>query len=183
MAPLAVVAPVESLQHGDQLAPDGKIYISNGNSGLRLHVINNPDEPGLACNMEQHGVVLPRLNMNSLPNHPNYFLGAVAGSVCDSLGLSAFTPGPSPRERGGVRAFPNPSGDGQFMLGYPANAKIGWLEVRNLAGQVVLRERIPQWSTVHEVDLKGEAEGMYQCSMCWGAETMTTRVILAGSIR
>ncbi|MBK6894734.1 MAG: hypothetical protein IPH00_16790 [Flavobacteriales bacterium] len=30
-----------------QLAPDGKIYIGTGNSTLRMHVINDPDEPGL----------------------------------------------------------------------------------------------------------------------------------------
>ena len=176
MAPLAVVAPVESLQHGDQLAPDGKIYISNGNSGLRLHVINNPDEPGLACNMEQHGVVLPRVISNSLPNHPNYHLGALSGTVCDSLGLSALTPGPSPKERG-VGVYPNPAA-GRFTLTYPANAGVGWVEVRNLAGQLVLRERLPQWSTMHQVELQGQAAGLYNCTLRWGTQTATTRVML-----
>ncbi len=161
-----------------QLAPDGKIYISTGNGTFHLHVIHNPDEPGLACNLEQHGVELPRYFMNSLPNHPNYHLGALSGTVCDSLGLSTLTPGPSPKERGGVRAYPNPS-DGRFMLGYPAHAGVGWLEVRDLAGRVVLRERIPQWSTIHEVALEGEAAGMYHCSMRWGMETMTTRIVIA----
>ncbi|MBS1569009.1 MAG: T9SS type A sorting domain-containing protein [Bacteroidetes bacterium] len=165
-----------------QLAPNGKIYIATGNSTLRLHVINNPDEADLACNMVQHGVVLPRYYSNSLPNHPNYHLGAVEGSVCDSLGLGAGINAALSGAEGRLRAAPNPS-DGQFMLGYPANTKIGWLEVRNLAGQVVLRERIPQWSTVHEVDLKGEALGMYQCSLRWGAQVLTTRVVLTGSIR
>ncbi len=162
-----------------QLAPDGKIYISTGNSTLRMHVIHEPDQPGLACNMEQHGVVLPRYYVNSLPNHPNYHLGAVAGSVCDSLGLGVGIAPLSLGEGPGVRAFPNPS-DGRFMLGYAAHAGVGWLEVRNLVGQVVLRERIPQWSTVHAVALEGEAAGMYQCSLRWGMETMTTRVVIAG---
>ncbi len=169
--------PFAALFDMAQLAPDGKIYISTGNSGLVLHVINNPDSAGLACGMVQHGVELPRLNMNSLPNHPNYHLGAVEGSVCDSLGLSALTPGPSPRERGGVRASPNPT-TGQFTLSYPAHAREGWLLVRNLAGQLVLRERLPQWSTIHEVELQGHAAGMYQCSLRWGVETTATRVIL-----
>ncbi len=42
-----------------QLAPDGKIYITNTNGIYRLTVINNPDAPGLACNLVQHGVELP----------------------------------------------------------------------------------------------------------------------------
>lgn len=167
-----------------QLAPNGKIYIGTSNSTLRMHVINNPDEPGLACNIVQHGVVLPRYYSNSLPNHPNYFLGAVEGSVCDSLGLGAGIAPLSPfgsaqdGEGLGVRAFPNPT-IGQFILSYPANAQVGWLEVRNLAGQVVLRERLPQWSTVHALELEGHAAGMYNCTLRWGVETMTTRVILA----
>ncbi|MBK8416498.1 MAG: hypothetical protein IPL22_19510 [Bacteroidetes bacterium] len=64
-----------------QLAPDGKIYIATGNSTLHLHVINQPDSAGLACDLVQHGVPLPAYNFNSLPNHPNYFLGALAKSM------------------------------------------------------------------------------------------------------
>ena len=65
------------------------------------------------------------------------------------------------------------------MIITSANAAAGRLEVRDLAGRVVLRERIPQWSTIHEVALEGEVAGMYQCSLRWGVETMTTRVIIA----
>jgi hypothetical protein len=160
-----------------QLAQDGKIYIATGNSTFKLHVIDHPDLPGFACGMVQHGITLPTYNSNSLPNHPNYFLGPVDGSVCDSLGINTLTPTLSQGE-GAVRAFPNPSGDGRFVLRYPANYAVGWLEVRNLAGQVVLRERIPQWSTVHAVELEGHAAGMYQCSLRWGLETINTRVII-----
>ncbi|MBK7285930.1 MAG: hypothetical protein IPI95_01830 [Flavobacteriales bacterium] len=88
-----------------QLAPDGKIYIGTGNSTLRMHVINDPDEPGLACNMVQHGVVMPTYYTNSLPNHPNYFLGPVDGSVCDSLGSIPSPPAPL-RGRGGCGYTP-----------------------------------------------------------------------------
>jgi len=72
---------------------------------------------------------------------------------------------------------PNPS-TGQFTLQYPANPTVGWLEVRNLAGQLVLRERLPQWSTIHRVELQGQAAGLYQCTLRWGTQTATTRVML-----
>lgn len=161
-----------------QLAPDGQVYIATGNTTLRLHVIHNPNEPGLACNMEQHGVELPRFFANSLPNHTNYHLGAVAGSVCDSLGLSTLTPALSQGE-GEMRAFPNPSADRRFVLHYPANAGVGWLEVRDIAGRMVLRERLPQWSTVHAVELAGQAAGMYNCTLRWGVRSISTRIIVA----
>lgn len=49
------------------LAPDGKIYITSGNSGFHMHVINYPDSLGFACNIVQHGIVLPRWYFNTLP--------------------------------------------------------------------------------------------------------------------
>ena len=70
-----------------QLAPDNKIYISCSNGVNVLHVIHNPDEKGLACNVEQHGLHLPTYNGSSIPNFPNYRLGPLDGSPCDTLGL------------------------------------------------------------------------------------------------
>ncbi len=68
-----------------QLAPDGKIYI-NSNNGVRyLHVINQPDSLGLACDVCQHCVELPSINALSLPNFPNYRLHHLEGSPCDTL--------------------------------------------------------------------------------------------------
>ena len=40
-----------------------------------LHVIHYPDEPGLACEVEQYGVSLPYYHLRSMPNFPNYRLG------------------------------------------------------------------------------------------------------------
>lgn len=70
-----------------QLAPDGKIYSSSTNSVSSLHIINSPDEPGLACQYQQHGIELPNRNAYSMPTFPNYRLGPLDGSACDTLGL------------------------------------------------------------------------------------------------
>ncbi len=160
-----------------QLAPDGKIYISTGNGTFHLHVVNQPDLPGLACDFQQHAIELPTYNFNSLPNHPNYFLGPEDGSVCDSLGVNTLTPGTFPWERG-VSAFPNPSTHGYFTLSYTAQPTVGELEVRDVAGRVVLQERLPQWSTLHQVKLAGQAAGMYQCKLTWVKGSVATHVIL-----
>jgi hypothetical protein len=70
-----------------QLAPDGKIY-SSATSGARfLHVIHRPDEEGMACQYQQHGIQLYKYNDFSVPNFPNYRLGPLDGSPCDTLGL------------------------------------------------------------------------------------------------
>jgi PKD repeat protein len=38
--------------------------------------------------VEQHGITLPTYNAASLPNFPNYRLGPLDGSPCDTLGLN-----------------------------------------------------------------------------------------------
>ncbi|MBI5915216.1 MAG: PKD domain-containing protein [Bacteroidetes bacterium] len=70
-----------------QLAPDGKIYINVSNGVHYLHVIHQPNLPFPDCNVEQHGIHLPTYNSASLPNFPNYRLGPLDGSPCDTLGL------------------------------------------------------------------------------------------------
>ncbi|MBV6405234.1 MAG: hypothetical protein GFGODING_02001 [Flavobacteriales bacterium] len=175
--------PLATLFNIAQLAPDGKIYIGTGNSTDKLHVINYPDSAGLACDIVQHGIALPRYFSNSLPNHPNYHLGPVDGSVCDSLGINAgLTPGPSPGERGGIRVHPNPS-TGAFTLSYPAQPMVGELEVRDLSGRIVLHERLPPWSQVHRVALQEAAglpaaAGMYHCTLRWGGQRYSVRIVI-----
>jgi len=157
-----------------QLAADGKIYISTGNSTDKLHVIHEPDQPELACNIEQHGIALPRYFSNSLPNHPNYHLGPIDGSVCDSLGITngvgEFAVPPT------ASAYPNPS-SGAFAISYAAQPSAGELEVHNAAGQVVLREKLPAWSTLHNV-LMNAPRGMYHARLRWGVQSSTTRIII-----
>jgi PKD repeat protein len=69
-------------------APDGKIYtISTGTSNEYLSTIDYPNEKGVACTVRQHSVKLPTNVFRTLPNFPNYRLGPLDGSSCDTLGL------------------------------------------------------------------------------------------------
>ncbi|MFN6115617.1 MAG: T9SS type A sorting domain-containing protein [Flavobacteriales bacterium] len=167
--------PLATLFDIAQLAPDGKIYIGTGNGTFHLHVIHNPDEPGPACNMEQHGIELPHYFVNSLPNHPNYHLGPIDGSICDSLGITVHVSEASLQDR--VRVQPNPS-NGAFGINYPAHAQSGLLEVLDATGRVAYQHRLSAWSTVHQVDLTGQPAGMYHCRLSWGTRSTSVRVIL-----
>jgi hypothetical protein len=70
-----------------QLCADNKIYgpCYSQTSG-RLHVIHHPELPGLSADMEQHGIKLPRYNGWTICYSPNYRLGKLDGSNCDTLG-------------------------------------------------------------------------------------------------
>ena len=69
------------------LAPDGKIYILTTTNNDILHVIHSPNKKGIACNVEQHAIKLPARGSFFEPNVPNYRLGPLDGSPCDTLGL------------------------------------------------------------------------------------------------
>lgn len=67
--------------------PDGKIYAANFSCSTQyLNVIEEPNQPGLLCRPRQKGLIMPSQHVAS-PHFPNYRLGPVDGSVCDSLGI------------------------------------------------------------------------------------------------
>ncbi len=77
-----------------EMGPDGKIYFTiykidlTGSDFYSRHlgVINYPDSLGLSCGFDPLGIgPLSRNNLIGLPNHPNYYLGPLVGSPCDTL--------------------------------------------------------------------------------------------------
>ena len=97
--------PAATTFYLSQLAPDGKIYMSCTNSSKDIHVIDYPDSLGLACHVCQHCVHLPAYDGFTIPNLPNYHLGAWVGSICDTLALSYKE---LRMEDEDVLVFPNP---------------------------------------------------------------------------
>lgn len=67
--------------------PDGRIYLPSGNGVTAMHRINQPNRRGVACDFERN-IPLPSVNYVTLPNFPNYRLGPIDGSSCDTLGIN-----------------------------------------------------------------------------------------------
>ena len=115
-----------------QLAPNGKVYIATWHGGLyALHVVNNPDELGLACNFEFAGQPSITANTVNLPNMVNYKLSAAVGSGCDTVVSSLGELG---IDRFNVSVSPNPASD---FVRIEAS-KNGRFELYNAVGQMVL---------------------------------------------
>jgi len=93
------------------LAPDDKIYIMDANNNFRSSVIHYPSEEGLACGFEYAGLVKPSCTGMSLGNMPDFNLGPLDGSPCDTLGLDnpASVTGDIVRNNVPV-LYPNPAG-------------------------------------------------------------------------
>ncbi|MBK9107213.1 MAG: T9SS type A sorting domain-containing protein [Saprospiraceae bacterium] len=66
-----------------QLAPDQKIYINNGRGPDYLSTIEKPDLEGKDCDVRQHNIHIT--SNATIPNFPYFRLGAMDGSLCDTL--------------------------------------------------------------------------------------------------
>ncbi|TAK50499.1 MAG: T9SS type A sorting domain-containing protein [Saprospiraceae bacterium] len=142
-----------------QLGPDYKIYMTSHGPVAYMHVINNPDEPGLACNFVQRGLELPCSVNYSIPNFPNYRLGT-GYPVCDSNIVYVSAAYESPPLQG-VRVWPNPASyelhaENNFAISKPATL---WLF--NATGQAVRQWELSSGQLGHTFSLEGLADGMY----------------------
>ncbi len=142
-----------------ELAPDGKIYINCGNSTMDIHVINNPDSLGLACSVCQHCIHLPAFNAFTIPNHPNYFLGADSGSICDSLvSISTLQVAVG----SSFKIYPNPIINiHEITITYPSLGNKSFVVINNTEGKEVTRCELPQWSSIQHLTLPKLSTGVY----------------------
>ena len=90
-----------------QLAPNEKIYITTPSDGHFLHIIHQPDEEGIACDVEQRGLEWPTWKNISLPTFPYYRLGALEGSLCDTFTVAVE----EIAEQSPLHIFPNPTSE------------------------------------------------------------------------
>jgi type IX secretion system substrate protein len=158
------------------LAKNGKIYGTSGNGVQHLHEMNYPDSSGAACDVQQHAIGWQNYyHSRAVPNHPNYNLGPVLGSVCDSLalGLSEYD------HDFKLNLFPNPT-TGIFNISYslPNNIK-GSLEVFDIYGRLIYNMYLPQWSTQQLIRLpENISNGIYNCTITSGESRVSKRVMI-----
>jgi hypothetical protein len=147
-----------------QLAPDGKIYICTQNGTQYLHVINQPDNPGFLCDVTQHSFHLNTFNGSSLPNFPNFRLGPLPCSVCDTLGLSGN------------------SIQGQVTYDNPVHSPMGacWVYLKSPSGAII--DQVLTKSTGY-YRFCGVADGNYKIKIIpnqlWGGVNATDALLVA----
>lgn len=140
-----------------QLAPDGKIYINCPGTVNFLHVINQPDSAGVACEVLQHHIELPTYNNSSLPNFPNYRLGVLEGSPCDTT-TAVASPFISPHT---VFVYPNPAFD-QINLSFENTLKgDGELIIYTITGQQVSKHLLSKGQKEFNIELGSINSGIY----------------------
>jgi hypothetical protein len=159
------------------LGPDGRIYITSQASVVDLHVINSPDNLGLACDLQQHSLYLGAFNKSTLPNHVNYYLG------CDTtLGCPCLITGND--EINGhdfkISVSPNPT-SGIFKIFYllPQNES-GDLKIYNVNGRLIKYMKLPVFSTIQTIHLSSQRSGIYTIVLDSKGERTTQKLVLIG---
>ncbi len=158
------------------LAANGKIYITSGSSVQHIHEMNYPDSAGVACDLQQHAIDLGSyLHLRAVPNHPNYNLGPVIGSICDTLGVGL----PEMQHDFHFGISPNPVADGPVKIIYllPEN-KSGIFELYDITGQLVYKMNLPLWSTLQYVELPPLSEGVYTSVVRSGYERSAKKLVV-----
>ncbi len=148
-----------SLFYLAQLAPDNKIYISIPSSSKYMHIIENPDLKGKACNVIQHGFQLPTYNANTIPNYPNFRLGKLEG-VCDTI-VEVVE---QERERAGFKIYPNPASD-LLNVKYTQSQDPLHLVLYDVLGKAVLTVSVAPNTSDTTLDVRTLSSGVYSCKL------------------
>ncbi|MCC6412640.1 MAG: PKD domain-containing protein [Saprospiraceae bacterium] len=70
-----------------ELAPDGRIYATSAGGNFCMHRIGRPELVDTLCNYIHHYFILDYPFVNP-PHFPNFRLGPIDGSACDTLGIN-----------------------------------------------------------------------------------------------
>ncbi len=160
-----------------RLAPDNKIYCShnyydgintypytdslNNNFNQNLSVINDPDSAGLACNFSPFSFYLGGNETYwGMPNNPEYELGALVGSPCDTLvGIQQIQNEIEPA----LHIYYHPTWEKVFINAEHIKGHKGNLKLYNLQGKLIFTEpmKIQNGFYTKDLSMTGKATGMY----------------------
>jgi hypothetical protein len=140
------------------LGPDGIIYIEGGATNY-FSTISNPDSPGTLCNFQAHSFEIPAQNAYSMPNFPNFRLGKLAGSICDSLIVGIRLPEDHGRM---IEVFPNPASERvTISLNYEQNSNSLTLDIINHLSEIVMERKLSPFQGILNLDISNLTAGIY----------------------
>ena len=145
-----------------QLAPDGKIYIVPSSLDQALHVIEQPNLRGDSCSFKQHKYILPAWNGFSLPNMPNYRLGRLVGSSCDTLATAIA----EVEQLGELRVQPNPASDLLHIAYHTENTAALTVAISDYTGKKLQTLSLDSASGSIDINTSALPNGLYLCTLC-----------------
>ncbi|MFZ4475616.1 MAG: T9SS type A sorting domain-containing protein, partial [Saprospiraceae bacterium] len=105
------------------------------------------------------------------PVHPNYRLGALVGSPCDTLTVNATE---APKPLNGLRIYPNPAQDRavlELTETWPSNVAAQY-RIYNALGALAQSGAIAEGAKKIVVSLAGLPNGLYVCQVLRDGEVL-----------
>ena len=156
--------------------PDNKIYMScawvdsslsfnypydsseYNNYNMNLSVINSPDSAGLACDFQPWSFYLGgKRTYWGLPNNPDYDLGPLDGSACDTLvGVSII----NDKNEFEIKIFPNPANNNIKVEVIATDDKIIMVKLYSSLGNLIATKSCN--TNLFELDVHTYIEGLYK---------------------
>lgn len=178
-----------------RLAPDGKIYYSQAYISLtavstpyadtmrnyineNLGVINNPDIIGSGCNFTPFSFYLGgKRTYYGLPNNPNYSLGPLVGSICDTLSVGINKH--ETKDNTNLFVFYHSGWQTAFINAKGLKGRFYTLRVYNLSGKLVYKTEGKLSSKYFTKDLNCAlySKGMYIVSLQTEKEKLEQKFI------
>ena len=152
-----VLDPISTRFFTSTLGPDCRIYIRPGSSTNSFHVINHPNEKGVACDLVQQGIRLPVTSeVGSFPNFPRFRVDEE--DKCDPSLVSAF--GEVVYYRRDLITYPNPVRD-NLTIELPEGIGDGHIYVLDMQGQMVHSQEVSVLKGSLQMSMAQLPVGMY----------------------
>jgi hypothetical protein len=141
--------------------PDCRIYMCPTSSTNSYHVINKPDELGIACDFRQNGVKLPNTTgVASFPNFPRFRVDE--DEKCDST--ISLVLGEEVYYRRDLKVYPSPS-TGIYTVELPDSWIAGDMMVLDIQGNIIEHRHIPYHKNIETLDITNHPAGRYNIEL------------------
>ena len=178
-----------------QPGPDGKIYLSAmGNSldcefdylycdttwnliNSNISVINYPDSAGAACDFQPFSFNLGGHRAYAgLPNNPNYELGPLVGSPCDTLTVGITE---AVGYKNNITVYYDVNWQTAFVNAKGLRGKNFTFELYNINGQIIQQQQgfLDSEYYTNNLSLVGVADGLYVVRLKTDKEVLTGKFV------
>jgi len=140
-----------------------------------MSVINDPDQPGLACNFQPYNFYLGgKRTYYGLPNNPDYELGPLIGSPCDTLtGVGESI------DFENLVIAPNPFTD-YFIINIPyISGSSSIISVYDMHGRAIIQETAKAYANVFQkrISMKEFPNGIYAIKIFDGKKIYAGKIL------
>ncbi|MBL7926870.1 MAG: T9SS type A sorting domain-containing protein [Bacteroidia bacterium] len=182
-----------------RLAPDNRIYVANAYYNTvtsnypypdtmynvyntYLSVINHPDSVGTACDYQPYSFYLGgKRCYKGLPNNPDYDLGPLTGSICDTL-TTGIAPQPQTAGVATLQTTYIHTWQKLFVNAQQVKGKNALLMLYDIQGKEVYRLRKGHASGAggyytQDVDISSLSNGLYIVTLVTDKEVLSARFV------